>query len=142
MKGVPVEALLTKHQAVFAEGLGKVKGFTAKLRIDSDAQPCFYRPRSVPHSLCAKLEKELQQLKSSGIIEPVQFSDWAVPIVPVLKANGELRVCGDYKVSVNQVTKLETYPLPKLEDLFASLAGGKTFSKLDLAHAYLQVELD
>ena len=65
--------------------------------------------------------------------------------MPVLKANGELRVCGvsgDYKLTVNWVAKLETYPLPQIEDFFASLAGGKTFSKLDLAQAYLQVELD
>ena len=137
-----LEALLTKHQAVFAEGLGKVKGFTAKLHVSPDAQPCFYKPRPVPHSLRTKLEKELKHLESLGIIEPVQFSDWAVPIVPVLKTNGELRVCGDYKLSVNRVAKLETYPLPRIEDLFTSLAGGKTFSKLDLAHAYLQVELD
>lgn len=137
-----LEALLIKHQAVFAEGLGKVKGFTAKLYVSPDAQPCFYRPRPVPHSLRAKLEKELQHLESLGIIEPVQFSDWAVPIVPVVKSNGEIRVCGDYKLSVNRVAKLETYPLPRIEDLFTSLAGGKTFSKLDLAHAYLQVELD
>ena len=137
-----VESLLAKHQDVFAEGLGKVKNFAAKLHVSPDAQPRYYRSRLVPHSLRAKLEKQLLEPESLGIIEPVQFSDWAAPIVPVLKANGELRVCGDYKLTVNRVAKLETYPLPRTEDLFASLAGGKTFSKLDLAHAYLQVELD
>ena len=45
-------------------------------------------------------------------------------------------------MTVNQTAKLETYPLPKIEDLLASLAGGKAFTKLDLAHAYQQVELD
>ena len=137
-----LESLIAKHQEVFADGLGKVKNFTAKLHVSPDAQPRYYRPRPVPHSLRTKLEKQLQHLESLGIIEPVQFSDWAAPIVPVLKANGELRVCGDYKLTVNRVAKLETYPLPRIEDLFASLAGGKTFSKLDLAQAYLQVELD
>ena len=137
-----LESLLEKHRDVFADGLGKVKNFTAKLHVSPDAQPRYYRPRSVPHSLRAKLDKQLQHLESLGIIEPVQFSDWAAPIVPVLKANGELRVCGDYKLTVNRVAELETYPLPRIEDLFASLAGGKSFSKLDLAHAYLQVELD
>ena len=43
---------------------------------------------------------------------------------------------------VNQAAKLETYPLPKIDDLLTSLAGGKTFTKLDLAHAYQQVELE
>ena len=43
---------------------------------------------------------------------------------------------------MNQVSKLDSYPLPKPEDLFARLAGGKTFSILDLSQAYLQIELD
>ena len=72
----------------------------------------------------------------------MDFSDWAAPIVPVLKKDGSVRIWGDYKLTVNQTAKLETYPLPKIEDLLASLAGGKAFTKLDLAHVYQQVELD
>ena len=49
---------------------------------------------------------------------------------------------GDYKVTINRAAKPDTYPLPRIEDLFTSLNGGKTFSKLDLAHAYLQVPLE
>jgi len=41
----------------------------------------------------------------------------------------------------NQVAKLDKYPLPRIEDLFASLEEGKTFSKLDLTHAYQQISL-
>ena len=62
--------------------------------------------------------------------------------MPVVKRDGSVRVCGDYKLTVNQVAKTEVYPLPKIEDMFASLAGGKTFSKLDMLHAYQQVPLD
>lgn len=53
-----------------------------------------------------------------------------------------IRLCGDYKITVNQVTNTENYPLPRIEDLLASLAGGMAFSKLDLAHTYQQVMLD
>ena len=53
-----------------------------------------------------------------------------------------MRICGDYKLTVNQAAKTDTYPLPRIEDLFASLSGGLTFSKLDLAHAYNQIPLD
>ena len=53
-----------------------------------------------------------------------------------------MRVCGDYKVTVNRAAKLDTYPLPRIDDLFASLAGGTTFMKLDLAHAHQQILLD
>ena len=72
----------------------------------------------------------------------MQFSDWAAPIVPVLKQDGSVRICGDYKVTVNQAAKTDSFPLPRIDDLFASLAGGQAFSKLDLAHAYQQLELD
>ena len=65
----------------------------------------------------------------------MKFSDWAAPIVPVLKKDGGIRICGDYKLTVNRAAKVDTYPLPRIDDLFATLAGGKAFSKLDLAHA-------
>ena len=61
-------------------------------------------------------------------------------VVP--KKNGTVRLCGDYKVSVNQALVVDQYPLPKPSDLFATLAGGKWFTKLDLAQAYTQMELD
>ncbi len=76
------------------------------------------------------------------IIEPVQFAEWAAPIVPVKKSDGSIRICGDYKLTVNRASSVEQYPIPKVEDLFAQLAGGQTFSKLDMSHAYQQIMLD
>lgn len=60
----------------------------------------------------------------------------------VPKSNDCFRVCGDYKVSVNPVLQVDKYSLPKPEDLFAALAGGEKFTKLDLTQAYLQLQLD
>ena len=62
--------------------------------------------------------------------------------MPVPKPDGTVRLCGDYKVTVNPHLLVDQYPLPKPDDIFATLAGGKTFSKLDLANAYQQVVLD
>jgi hypothetical protein len=70
------------------------------------------------------------------------FSEWATPVVPVLKKDGSVRLCGDYKVTLNQATLTESYTLPRIRDMLASLSGGTAFSKLDLAHAYQQVTLD
>ena len=53
-----------------------------------------------------------------------------------------MRICGDYKVTINQVSRVDTYPLPKIEDLFSALAGGKYFCTLDMSQAYLQLPLD
>ena len=137
-----LQDILGKHQTVFSSELGMVRETTAKLHVDPQARPKFYRPRSVPYAMREKVDVELDRLHQQGIIEPVQFSDWAAPIVPVLKQDGNVRICGDYKLTVTAVTKLDIYPLPRIEDLFTSLSGGKYFSKLDLAQAYLQLPLD
>ena len=50
-----------------------------------------------------------------------------------------MRVCGDFKVTINPV--LEMDPLPKTEDIFANLSPGRQFSKIDLSEAYLQMEV-
>ena len=71
----------------------------------------------------------------------MKFSEWAAPVVPVPKADGSVRLCGDYKVTINPELHVDQYPLPTPEDLFATLAGGMVFSKLDLSHAYQQINL-
>ena len=96
----------------------------------------------MPFAYREKVEAELVKLESLGIISPVQFSNWAAPIVPVAKKDNTVRLRGDYKITVNQASSVDSYPLPRVEEFFARLAGGKQFSKLDLSQAYLQLPLD
>ena len=96
----------------------------------------------MPYALQPKVEAALRKLEEDGVIKPVQFSKWAASIVPVVKPDGSVRICGDYRVTLNCAANTVTYPLPKIEDLFASLSGGKLFSKMDLANAYLQIPLE
>ena len=63
-------------------------------------------------------------------------SDQATPQVAVRKPSGRVRLCGDFKVTLNPVLKVDHYPLPKAEHLFATLAGRKRFTKLALSEAY------
>ena len=82
-------------------------------------------------------------MEAEGIIEPLQFSEWASPIVPVVKSDKKsVRICGDFSLTVNRVSKLDKYPIPKIEDLFAQLSGGKRYTKLDMSQAYQQIVLD
>ena len=134
--------VLKTHDAVFRSELGKLQGISAKLHIAPDARPRFFRPRPVALSLKEKVLNEISRLENLGVITPVKYSDWAAPIVPIVKEDGSIRLCGDYKVTINPVLLTDTYPLPRVDDLFAALSGGKIFSKLDLKHAYLQVPLD
>ena len=137
-----LQALLQKHKTVFKEELGEAVGITEKLHVSTNIKPYFCRARPVPHARKSKIEQELQCLQDQKVIEPVQMSEWAAPIVPVLKPDGSIRLCGDYKLTVNKVAKPDVYPLPRIEELFATLAGGKGFTKLDLAHAYQQIPLE
>lgn len=82
------------------------------------------------------------RLQKAKIIEPVQYSDWAAPIVPVIKEDSSIPLCGDYKLTVNKVAKLDAYPIPKINDLFSKLAGGQRFTTLDMSRAYQQLVLE
>ncbi len=133
--------VLDRYPTVFCGSLGEIADSPASLYIDPLQTPRFYKARQVPYSLKSKVEAELTRLQRTGVVSSVKFSEWAAPIVPVVKREGNIRICGDYKLTVNAVSKTDPYPLPRIEDIFASLAGGKTFTKLDLEHAYQQVPL-
>ena len=135
----PLHRLLQDYSDVFREGLGTITPFKAQLIVTPNAVPRFHRPRQVPYALKSQVEQELNRLEREGV---VNHSQWAAPIVTVPKKDGTVRICGDYKVTINPVLDVDQYPLPWPEDLFATLAGGKFFSTLDLSHAYNQVVLD
>ncbi|CAG2195305.1 unnamed protein product [Mytilus edulis] len=137
-----LNVILEANKEVFKDELGTVKGMKAKIYVDESAVPKYFKARPLPYALKDKVEMELERLEKEGQIQQVEFSDWAAPIVPVVKENGSIRICGDYKVTVNAVSKLDNYPIPKTEDLYATLGGGQEYTKLDLNQAYQQIELD
>ncbi|UYV60622.1 K02A2.6-like [Cordylochernes scorpioides] len=96
----------------------------------------------VPFSIKEKIDKELDRLEQSQIIEKVNASDWSTPLVTVIKSNGELRLCGDFKNTLNICIEDEKYPLPTIETRLGNLGGNKIFTKLDLSSAYHQFEMD
>ena len=116
-----VDQLLQQYESVFSEGVGTLKGHKADLKVEEGCQPSFYKPRQVPYTLRPKVEAELTRLEKDGILSKVEYSEWATPIVPVVKRDGSVRLCGVFKVSVNPVLLAEQYPLPRIEDIFANL---------------------
>ena len=139
----PVGAILRQHAIVFEESLGTLKGFTAQVHIDPAVKPRFCKARTIPYAYRKMVDAELDKLVEQGILTPVQFLEWAAPIVPVLKSDKKhVRICGDFKQTVNRASHVDKYPIPKIEDLFSSLAGGKLFSTLDMSQTYQQILLD
>ena len=92
---------IQNHPNVFKPGLRTVKGMTAKLEMKPDARPKFCKARLVPYALQKAVEAEYNRLGSEGIVERMEFSEWATPMIHVPKADGTTRSCGDYAVTVN-----------------------------------------
>ncbi|XP_061707861.1 uncharacterized protein K02A2.6-like [Cydia pomonella] len=122
-------------------GSGCFNKFKVKLQLKEGVKPKFYKPRPLPFALKSQVENELSRLTREGILVPVNYSDYATPIVPVLKQNGSVRICGDYSLTVNNDIYIDKYPLPRIEDIFAKLSGGEYYSKLDCSQAYNQFVL-
>nr|XP_055048287.1 uncharacterized protein K02A2.6-like [Misgurnus anguillicaudatus] len=141
-KTLDLEGVLAKHSEVFKQELGSMEGITVKLTVKQGSQPKFLKPRPLPYALKPKVEASLAELVKNDVLEPVNVSKWATPIVPVIKKDGGIRICGDFKVTVNPVLSAEQYPLPHINDLFAGLTGGQKFSKIDLNQAYLQMHVE
>ena len=120
--------------------LGRIKDIEDILKIKPNVTPRFHKARPVPYALRELVTKELDILESEGVIETVTHSDWASPIVPFLKGN-KLRICGGFRSTVNRVTEIESYPIPGIEDIYATLFGVTIFRKSVISNAYWQVLL-
>ncbi|XP_065093852.1 uncharacterized protein K02A2.6-like [Ochlerotatus camptorhynchus] len=115
-------------------------GFEANLVL-KDERPVFRKAYEVPFKIREKVIAHLDSLEKQNIITPIQVSEWASPVVIVLKKDNEIRMVIDCRVSINKLIILDTYPLPLAQDIFASLSGCKWFCCLDLAGAYTQLQL-
>ncbi|XP_061708233.1 uncharacterized protein K02A2.6-like [Cydia pomonella] len=132
----------SRYCEVFEGGLGRFTGGTVGFRLREGAAPVFLRARPLAYALREPVERALDQLVADGVITPVNSSDWATPIVPVMKKDGTIRVCADFKLTLNRCLEVDRFPLPRVDDLLAKLYGGTRFTKLDLSQAYAQFELD
>lgn len=137
-----IQEVIQCHQARFSEGQDCIQGFKVISRTKPGSSPIFCKACAVPYALKEAVEKELNKSEEAKVISNTEKSDWAAPIVTVPKVGKTIRICSDYAVSINQCIEEETYPLPNTEDLFATLAGGTSFSKPDLSHVYQQLQLD
>lgn len=134
--------LIQNHEELFSDGLGCFRHGQVKIELEGDANPVFKKPRQVPSKFQEQVIRELDKMEAEGIITKCDSSQWGTPLVPVIKSDGTVRLCGDYKVTVNKNVKDVKHPLPSAEEIFSKLNGGQKFSKLDLSRCYNQFELD
>lgn len=130
-----------KSSSVFQSGVGKVEKHIASLDLKQNYKPKFCKARTIAYAEKERIGMELDRLESSGYIKKVNHSEWASPIVVVNKSDGGLRLCGDYKRTLNPNLDMKVYPLPNVEDCFVAMKGGVLFSKIDIKQAYNSLPL-
>lgn len=137
-----VEKTLKKNfPTVFSSSSGKIRDIQTRLYLKPSATPKFLKARRVAFPLYEAVERELDDQVKEGLLVKVEKSEWATPIVAVPKRNGGVRICGDYKVTLNPELLVDKHPIPTIDELFSKVAGGNKFSKIDLSKAYLQLEV-
>ena len=139
---IELKSLLEEYKDLFEQKTGELKNIKASLKLKPDAHAKFFKARNVPYGIQAKVEQEINRLVDDGLWEKVLYADWASPIVPVVKSDGRIRICGDYKPTVNPQLQVAQHPMPKLDDILAQLAGCKYFIKLDVNDAYNTLVMD
>ena len=134
-------ALVKRYEDIFCGADGKV-GRTDRIqhRIDTGER----EPVKVSYGKKSPAEKDeitstVAKLLREGQIKPSK-SPWGAPVVLVKKKDGTLRFCIDFR-QLNDATKKDAYPLPKIEECLDCLGGNKFFHTLDLASGYWQVEM-
>ena len=136
-----VKDLLLKNASIFSSSkndVGRTKLIQHRI-FTGDAAPVKMRPRRLPLAKKAQAEEEIDRMLSGKFIKP-STSPWASPIVLVQKKDGSIRFCIDYR-KVNEITRKDSYPLPRIDDSLDALNGSKWFSTLDLSSGYWQVEM-
>ncbi|GBN30968.1 Transposon Ty3-G Gag-Pol polyprotein [Araneus ventricosus] len=139
---IDIEFVLEEFKDVFSEDLGSYKGPAISLPIDPKFPPISFKARNIPLAMRKKVDIAIDKLLDQGVLEPISNPKWSTPIVPAIKQSGEIRLCADYKVTINKAMKNHPFPIPSVNHILANLADGKFFAKIDLAQAYLQLRVD
>ena len=120
--------------------MGCLKGLIkAHVELVEGAKPVYTKPYRVPYALRPKIELELGKLEKAGVITPVASSDWATGVVVVPKKNGAIRLCGNYKTTVNPQLKTVSRRISTL--MIFLLTWLVELNSPNLANAYNQMEV-
>ena len=139
-----VQSILNEFTDVFPDkipkGMPPKRKYDFQIELKEDAQPQKKGLYRMSEKELTEVRKQLDELLENEFIRPSQ-SPWGAPILFVTKKDGKLRMCIDYR-ALNRLTIKNSYPLPRIDDIFDQLKGAKYFSKIDLRSGYHQIRLD
>ncbi|KAL0554363.1 hypothetical protein IC582_008282 [Cucumis melo] len=136
------EPVVRDYPDVFPEelpGLPPHREVEFAIELEPGTVPISRAPYRMAPAELKELKVQLQELLDKGFIRP-SVSPWGAPVLFVKKKDGSMRLCIDYR-ELNKVTVKNTYPLPRIDDLFDQLQGATVFSKIDLRSGYHQLRI-
>lgn len=136
-----IEDIVEKYSSIFKTEISELNLCSlGKHKITlTDGNPVRQRHGRVPIHLEKQINDEINKNLKLGIIKESE-SPWCARIVPVIKPNGQVRMCIDYR-ALNQKTIKDTYPLPRVDEILDSLGKAKYFSTLDATSGYYQIAM-
>ena len=133
-----IKALIQEYQSLFPDVPSRTDRIAHDVEIN-DALPIKQHPYRLNPTKQRYLEAEIDYLLENDFIEPSQ-SNWSSPCLLVPKPDGTYRMCTDYR-KLNNVTKADTYPIPRIDDCIDKIGTAKYVSKFDLLKGFWQIPL-
>ena len=104
-----IDYVVNEFKDLFDDTIGKLVNNKVNLEVSSDIKAIFIKP-VVPYAFVEKVNQQLCDLEKSGIITKVENSKWGTPLVLILKLDGNIRICADYKITANKFLVDMNYP--------------------------------
>lgn len=137
-----IEKLEQEFSDVFGPTIGVVPNYEVSYTLKKNAKPIYCKPQKLPYELIPAADRCIDRLVEENILEKVDISEWGTPAVYIEKPDGSLRLCGNYKLTLNKQLENICYQIPTIEDIFQKMENGAYYCKLDLRDAYLHLQVD
>lgn len=117
-----------------------VRNYEAEIRLEENTKPIHQKIRILSHAKTSSAKEQVKKLLEQGVITESK-SPWSSPIVMVKKANGNARMCVDYR-QINEKTIGDSFPLPpSLYKQIIEVGNKKWFTSIDLVMAFHQIRM-
>lgn len=133
-----VSKLIQSFPSLFLDAPTRTSVLCHDIEVGS-ASPVKQHPYRVNPKKREIMKAETEYLLKHGLAVPSQ-SPWSSPCLLVPKPDFTHRFCTDYR-KVNNLTKPDSFPLPRIEDCIDRVGAAKYVTKLDLLKGYWQVPL-